>query len=180
MKNEKDKKHRQRLMLEGNHGVSFHLYIPEKEKIAIKRYELICLNNQKNCEIVKASHKTDHRFEICLNERQARAVISFEQQENTSHIQDSVYKQKILQGIVILVWQEYRAGSTLHFLWIDCGSGSCKNICLDAYGYEIDDVAVLFNMIFAAMAQGIPQIANTKLLNFDQDCESKNELEIQK
>ena len=87
-------KHIQRLSLKGNLGTSFRIYPQEREKIAIKRYELIYLNNSPNCEIVKASHETDHRFDICLNERQARAVVSYEEQKEVLDIQKSGYRQR--------------------------------------------------------------------------------------
>lgn len=161
MKQIQETKHCQLLLLEGSHGNSYHVYRFEKEKISIRRYRLIFWDG---CKMVEASHETGHRFYVFLNERKARAVVGYREQEGVLDSQESTCRREILNGTFVLMWEEYDDEGAIYFLWIDCKDESCKNICLETYGYKPEGVLKLFDMIFSAMSHGISQMESVDLL----------------
>lgn len=171
MKNIKKTKHCQILELNGKGKLSFHLYLDEEQKARITRYKLLCLNNEAEDKAVEASDETGHKFRILLNEKQARAVVEYQEQEETLGSLTPKPVQKICQGIVALVWKEQRIAHTIHFLWIDCRNAICKNISIDVFGYDMKVARLILEPVFAVMSQGIPQISNA--LSLDLKSEKK-------
>lgn len=98
-----------------------------------------------------------------LNEKKARAVVGYSGEEYALEGKDTLKEKKQLQGIFALVWEEYESGDAIHFLWVDCNNKICRNICMDSYGYNPDEVMELFANMFAVMSKGILQLAREKL-----------------
>lgn len=168
MKEIENTKHYQALYLNGKDNVSFRVFPYQNEKRRIGKYTAWYHNGEAGGEAVVASENTSDKFSILLNENQARAVIGLAGEEYAVDDRDAMEGTKKLQGVFVLMWTDCDAAGSIHFLWIDCRAETiCRSICLDTYGYKLDEVMGLFSNMFHFMAKGIAQIQNGKLPDFE-------------
>lgn len=156
------------LILAGRGGESCHLCKIEKRCAKIGMYTGLFWNGQPDQCAIKISQDTEHKFDILLNERKARAIVKYQDQEFALDNQDSL-QGCLAQGILVLLWIEEHSDNSIHLLWIDSRDKTCKNISLESFDYDKDEIWTVFQKIFVTMAESVPQIMKEEISNINND-----------
>lgn len=157
------------IFLAGNTGDSFYQEkFPEMERgqrQSISNYIAIFREDINSEECVCASEATEHSFFIITSYKKAEAILRYNKTTyalNDKHVNEHIEKFK---GEFFLIWWDEKIQDRFHFVFIDSKEEKQKNVCIDSFGYDANEVLVMAQKLVKMIAQPINEIVSRNTYN---------------